>query len=132
MQKTSHKTEGVAPVGSSAVLGDTDDWNPTAWQGTKWFTVRGTSTGTYAEIWYEVDRNKLGRVTVCPAYSWKTGSPHTTLDKQLKDLLTEQQLAEKMSAAKQIHPAMLISGMAMSPNDPKLSHADGRAALQAR
>lgn len=92
-----------------------DKWNPIQWQGTKWVTLRETATGLFAEIWYEVDRNKLGRVTVILPYGWDeekhTTQKHgrwTTLDKQLSELLTEEQAGEKLMAVEKWHPATMI------------------------
>lgn len=85
-----------------------DIFNPIKFQGTKWVTLRETSTGMYAELWYEVDRNKIGRVTVCPAYAWKTSAPLITLDKHISELFTEKQAGEKILASNNWHPATAI------------------------
>ena len=90
-------------------------WNPCKWRGTKWVTLRPTGTGLYAEIWYELDRNKAGRVTVIPPYGWdeekqttKNPGHWTTLDKTLSELLSEERASEKLLASDKWHPTTMI------------------------
>jgi len=52
-------------------------WNPLRWHGNKWM-FRG-------KIYFEVDRNKLGRVTLCPYHAW-IGSQGVCRDAQLSEL----------------------------------------------
>ncbi len=73
-----------------------EKWNPINWQGTKWVTLRETGTGLYAEIWYEIDRNKEGRMTVISPYGWNKLGPAVMLDKKLSELLSEEQASEKL------------------------------------
>ena len=113
---------GVSGEVLSGAAPKEEKFNPIKWQGTKWVTLRETSTGLHAQIWYEVDRNSIGRVTVVPAYGWKTNDPCTGLDKQLSELLTEEQADEKLTASKHWHPAtMLMCGC--KPANDKLTHS---------
>jgi hypothetical protein len=64
-------------------------FNPLEFQGTRWYTIRPVSGRIHYDHWVEVDRNKLGRVTVCPEYCWNTIYPMVTLDKKLVELFSE-------------------------------------------
>jgi hypothetical protein len=88
---------------------NTQIWNPIQYQGTRWFTLRETSNGLYLEIYYEVDRNSKGNVTVCPFYAWKTSCHlQITLEKLLTELLTETQIIEKLLENKKWHPSTVL------------------------
>lgn len=77
-----------------------EKWNPIKWQGTKWISFRRMSTGVYhVQVWYEVCRNKEGCVALFSPSSrdaCKTGSPFTTVEKHIKDLLSEEQAAKEL------------------------------------
>lgn len=88
-----------------------EPFNPVKWRGTKWVTLRATSTGQYAEIGYEYARTEKGLVLVVPAYlwdeekgDWKHPAHRGTYDKQLSELLTEQEAAERLVLDLNWHP----------------------------
>ena len=108
---------GAAPLlaGVESEQPQDEKWNPCKWRGTKWVTLRETTHGLFASIWYEIERNKIGRVTVIPPYGWdeekrktKNDGHWTTLDKQLSELLTEEQAVEKLLASEKWSGATVI------------------------
>lgn len=92
-----------------------DDRSAFRFSGQKWHIIRETFSGLYVEAYFELDRNTLGRVTLIPAHGWdkekqatKNHGHWTAIDRNIDELFTEEQAAQRLVGADKLHPAMTL------------------------
>ena len=147
MKTTNHKTQGVAPVGSSAVLGDSGGVIPiNALSGVyDWLRHQKEMNernhifhpdfldGNIRNIKELLDRARQLQAGIVPVKNADTGSLGVTAGKT--------SIYETLRRAVHRRFDGLLECLLLwchkfrgveSPNDPKLSHADGRVAPQTR